>query len=133
MIQGMTPAFHAAKAAVVGAAPQALRFVGVVATATGVSYCSWKFNQQILDPMVESVAGKWSNWLSARSERRSATDAARFKRTIDREINRRAAAGELEPKVVHAGRVAAAGLRRAETTAAEASREDATVLAEHEQ
>jgi hypothetical protein len=133
MIQGMTPAFHAAKAAVVSSAPQALRFVGMVATATGVSYCSWKFNQQILDPMVESVTGKWSDWLAARSERRSATDAARFKRTIDREINRRVAAGELEPKTFHAGGGAAAGYRRAETTAAEASRQGETVLAEHEE
>ena len=133
MIQGMTPAFHAAKAAVISTAPQALRFVGVVATATGVSYCSWKFNQQILDPMVESVAGKWADWLAARAERRSATDAARFKRTIDREINRRVAAGELEPKVVHAGRGAAAAYRLAETTAAEAAREADTVSAKHEE
>ena len=44
------------------------------------------------------MAGKWSDWLAAHAERRSATDAARFKRTIDREINRRVAAGELEPK-----------------------------------
>ena len=131
MIQGMTPAFHAAKAAVASSAPQALRFVGMVATATGVSYCSWKFNQQILDPMVESVADKWSDWLAARSERKAATDAARFERTIDNEINRRVAAGELEPKMVHAGKGAAAGRRRAETTAAEAPCESETVSAEH--
>ena len=130
MIQGMTPAFIAAKAAVINTAPQALRFAGWAVTATGVSYCSWKFNKEVIDPFVEGVSGKVADWLAARSERRASTDAARFKRTIDREINRRIAAGELEPKVVHAGRSTAA--RRRSEAAAEASHESEPV-SEHEE
>lgn len=130
MIQGIGPAFYATRAAVVGATPQVLRFAGVVATATGVSYCSWKFNKEVIDPMVERVTGKVADWLASRAEKRAYTDAAKYKRTIDREINRRIAAGELEPKTVHTGRSAA---RRRAEAAAEAAHEGEPATEHHDE
>jgi len=124
----MSPAIQAAATAVRAAAPQALRFAGYTAVMTAVSYSTWKFNKEVIDPMVEKVSGKIVDAWIRHNDRVSARELARFDRRVDREIARRRAQGTLQEEVVHTR--AATARRRAEAASAATSEPEATTTAE---
>lgn len=81
--QAVSPVLRTAYVVVARNAPEAMRWTGFAATTLVANYGLWKFNQTVLDPMVERVTGGLADLLADWSRRSTTRQALKRKRDVD--------------------------------------------------